>query len=139
MRQVQRSLQIETRGKGLYDISAQVQKLIADSGVSSGLCTLFIQHTSASLLIQENADVEVQRDLERWFTRLVVDGDSIFRHTEEGPDDMTAHVRSALTQTSIGLPVIEARAALGTWQAVYVWEHRLAPHTRRVLLTLLGD
>ncbi|MET0284033.1 MAG: secondary thiamine-phosphate synthase enzyme YjbQ [Polyangiales bacterium] len=139
MRQVQRSLQLETRGKGLYDISAQVQKLIADSGIVSGLCTLFIQHTSASLLIQENADVEVQRDLERWFTRLVVDGDAIFRHTDEGPDDMTAHVRSALTQTSIGVPVIEGRAALGTWQAVYVWEHRLAPHTRRVLLTLIGD
>jgi secondary thiamine-phosphate synthase enzyme len=139
MRQVQRSLQIETRGKGLYDISAQVQKLVADSGVHSGLCTLFIQHTSASLLIQENADVEVQRDLERWFTRLVVDGDPIFRHTEEGPDDMSAHVRSALTQTSIGIPVIEGRAALGTWQGIYVYEHRLAPHTRRVLLTLIGE
>lgn len=139
MRQVQRSLQIETRGKGLYDISAQVQKLIADSGVSSGLCTLFIQHTSASLLIQENADVEVQRDLERFFARLVVDGDPIFRHTEEGPDDMSAHVRAAFTQTSIGLPVIEGRAALGTWQGIYVYEHRLAAHTRRVLLTLIGE
>ncbi|HEX5659707.1 MAG TPA: secondary thiamine-phosphate synthase enzyme YjbQ [Polyangiales bacterium] len=136
---MQRSLQIETRGKGLYDISAQVQKLIADSGVKSGLCTLFIQHTSASLLIQENASVDVQHDLERWFTRLVVDGDPIFRHTEEGPDDMTAHVRSALTQTSIGIPVVEGRAALGTWQAIYVWEHRIAPYTRRVLLTLIGD
>jgi secondary thiamine-phosphate synthase enzyme len=139
MRQVQRSLQIETRGKGLYDVSAQVQKLIGESGVKSGLCTLFIQHTSASLLIQENASVDVQHDLERWFSRLVVDGDSIFRHTEEGPDDMSAHVRSALTQTSIGIPVIEGRAALGTWQAIYVWEHRLAPYTRRVLLTLLGE
>jgi secondary thiamine-phosphate synthase enzyme len=139
MRQVQRSLQLETRGKGLYDISAQVQKLIADSGVSSGLCTLFIQHTSASLLIQENADVEVQRDLERWFARLIVDGDPIFRHTEEGPDDMTAHVRAALTQTSISIPVIESRAALGTWQGIYVYEHRLANHTRRVLLTLIGE
>jgi secondary thiamine-phosphate synthase enzyme len=139
MRQIQRSLQIETRGKGLYDISAQVQKLIAESGVQSGLCTLFIQHTSASLLIQENASVDVQHDLERWFSRLVVDGDPIFRHTEEGPDDMTAHVRSTLTQTSIGIPVIEGRAALGTWQAIYVWEHRIAPYTRRVLLTLLGE
>jgi secondary thiamine-phosphate synthase enzyme len=136
---MQRSLQIETRGKGLYDISAQVQKLISESGVKSGLCTLFIQHTSASLLIQENASVDVQHDLERWFSRLVVDGDPIFRHTEEGPDDMTGHVRSALTQTSIGIPVIEGRAALGTWQAIYVWEHRIAPYTRRVLLTLIGD
>lgn len=139
MRQVQRSLQVETHGKALYDITAQVQRQIAESGVRSGLCTLFIQHTSASLLIQENADVEVQRDLERWFARLVVDGDPIFRHTEEGPDDMSAHVRSALTQTSIGIPVVDGRAALGTWQGVYLYEHRVAAHTRRVLLTLIGE
>jgi secondary thiamine-phosphate synthase enzyme len=139
MRQVQRSLQIETRGKALYDISAQVQKLVADSGISSGLATLFIQHTSASLLIQENADTEVQRDLERFFKRLVPDGDPLFRHTEEGPDDMPAHVRSALTQTSIPVPVIEGRLALGTWQGVYVYEHRNAPYTRRVLLTIIGE
>lgn len=139
MRQVQRSLQVETRGKGLYDISAPVQKLVGDSGISSGLATLFIQHTSASLLIQENADPEVQRDLERFFKRLVPDGDPLFRHTEEGPDDMPAHVRSALTQTSIAVPVIEGRLALGTWQGVYVYEHRNAPYTRRVLLTILGE
>ncbi len=139
MKLVQRSLQLETRGKGLYDVSAQVQKSIAESGVKSGQCTLFIQHTSASLLIQENASVDVQHDLERWFSRLVVDGDAIFEHTEEGPDDMSAHVRSALTQTSIVLPVVEGRVALGTWQAIYVWEHRIAPHTRRVLLTLIGE
>lgn len=139
MRQVQRSLQVETRGKGLYDISAPVQKLVGDSGISSGLATLFIQHTSASLLIQENADPEVQRDLERFFKRLVPDGDPLFRHTEEGPDDMPAHVRSALTQTSIAVPVIEGRLALGTWQGAYVYEHRNAPYTRRVLLTILGE
>jgi secondary thiamine-phosphate synthase enzyme len=139
MRQVQRSLQVETRGKGLYDISSPVQKLVGDSGISSGLATLFIQHTSASLLIQENADAEVQRDLERFFKRLVPDGDPLFRHTEEGPDDMPAHVRSALTQTSIAVPVIEGRLALGTWQGVYVYEHRNAPYTRRVLLTILGE
>lgn len=139
MRQVQRSLQIETRGKALYDISAQLQQLVSDSGIVSGLATLFIQHTSASLLIQENADLEVQRDLERFFKRLVPDGDPLFQHTEEGPDDMPAHVRSALTQTSLGVPVVECRLALGTWQGVYVYEHRNAPYTRRVLLTLLGD
>jgi secondary thiamine-phosphate synthase enzyme len=139
MQQVQRSVQVETRGKALYDITQQVQKWVADSGIQSGLCTLFIQHTSASLLIQENADVEVQRDLERFFARLVVDGDPIFRHTEEGPDDMTAHVRAALTQTSLGIPIVEGRCALGTWQGIYLYEHRLAAHTRRVLLTLIGE
>ncbi|HEY6882234.1 MAG TPA: secondary thiamine-phosphate synthase enzyme YjbQ [Polyangiales bacterium] len=139
MRQVQRSLQIETRGKALYDFSAQAQKLVRESGVQSGLCTFFIQHTSASLLIQENADDEVQRDLERFFKRLVPDGDPLYKHVEEGPDDMPAHVRAALTQTSLGVPVIDGRLALGTWQGLYVYEHRDAPHTRRVLLTVIGE
>src|SRR3954452_18570425 len=120
MRQIHRSIQVETRGKGLYDVSARVLELHAESGIRAGLATVFVAHTSASLLIQENADPEVQRDLERFFARLVPEGDPLFRHTEEGPDDMPAHVRCALTQTSLGIPVLEGALALGTWQGIYL-------------------
>jgi secondary thiamine-phosphate synthase enzyme len=139
MRQQQQSFQIETRGKGLYDITSQVRAALAESGLDEGLCTVFIVHTSASLLIQENADLEVQRDLERFFARLVPDGEPLFRHVEEGPDDMPAHVRAALTQTSFGIPFSQKQLALGTWQGIYVYEHRNRPHTRTVRLQLLGS
>jgi secondary thiamine-phosphate synthase enzyme len=138
MQQLQRSLFVETRGKGLYDITGEVSRIVLDSGIWTGLATVFIAHTSASLLIQENADAEVQRDLERFFARLVPDGDPLFRHVEEGPDDMPAHVRAALTQTSLGIPVKDGKLALGTWQGLYVFEHRNRSHQRTVLVHLLG-
>ncbi len=139
MRQLQQSFGVETRGKGLYDVTERVAKAVAESGITSGLCTVFVAHTSASLLIQENADVEVQRDLERFFARLVPEGDPLFKHVEEGPDDMPAHVRAALTQTSLGVPVTRQRLALGTWQGVYLYEHRNRPHTRTVIVHVLGE
>jgi secondary thiamine-phosphate synthase enzyme len=139
MRQAQHTLRIETRGRGLYDVSAQVAQSVQASGVTLGLLTLYITHTSASLLIQENADAEVQRDLERFFERLVPDGDPLFRHVEEGPDDMPAHVRAALTQTFLSIPVRDGRLALGTWQAIYVFEHRHRAHQRTLIAHLLGE
>jgi secondary thiamine-phosphate synthase enzyme len=139
MRQQQHSFQVETRGKGLYDVTEHVRRVLAESGLRDGLCTVFIAHTSASLLIQENADVEVQRDLERFFARLVPDGEPLFRHVEEGPDDMPAHVRAALTQTSLGIPFREQRLGLGTWQGIYVYEHRNQAHTRSVVVHVLGS
>lgn len=139
MRQVQRSLSIETQGRGLYEFSTRVKEALAESGIREGLCTVFVAHTSASLLIQENADPEVQRDLERFFARLVIDGDSLFRHVEEGPDDMPAHVRAALTQTTLGVPISAGRLALGTWQGIFLYEHRHRPHVRTVFVHLLGE
>ncbi len=112
---------------------------VRGSGLTEGLLTLHVRHTSASLLIQENADPEVQRDMERFFSRLVPQGDPIFRHTSEGPDDMPAHVRSALTSTSLSIPVAGGAPALGTWQGIYVYEHREAPHRRRVVAHLIGQ
>lgn len=139
MRQHQRALTVETRGKALYDISDRVLEVVRESRVADGLVTLFISHTSASLLIQENADVEVQRDLERFFARLVPDGEPLFRHVEEGPDDMPAHVRAALTQTSLSIPISGGRPVLGTWQGIYVYEHRNRPHARKVVVHVLGE
>lgn len=139
MRQLQRSLALPTRGKGLYDFTDQVRSVLSESGIASGLTTLFVAHTSASLLIQENADPEVLRDLERFFSRLVPEGDPLFRHVEEGPDDMPAHVRAALTQTSVSIPVTAGHLALGTWQGVYLYEHRSQPHTRTVIVHITGE
>jgi secondary thiamine-phosphate synthase enzyme len=139
VRQSQHPLQVETRGRGFYDITSRAQACVQESGVRLGLMTLFIAHTSASLLIQENADPEVQRDLERFFGRLVPDGDPLFLHMEEGPDDMPAHVRSALTQTSLSIPIRDGRLALGTWQGIYLYEHRRRPHRREVLLHVIGE
>jgi secondary thiamine-phosphate synthase enzyme len=130
---------LRTRGPGLYEITAEVASWVEASGVETGLLTLHVSHTSASLLIQENADPTVQRDLERFFQRLVPRGDRIFRHTSEGPDDMPAHVRSALTATSLSIPVLRSRPALGTWQGIYLYEHRDAPHSRRVAAHLIGE
>ena len=139
MRQARHLLVLPTRGKGLYAFTQPLQDFVRSSGVQEGLLTVFVQHTSASLLIQENADPEVRADLERFFSRLVPEGDPIYGHTTEGPDDMPAHVRAALTQSQLSLPVIDRAAALGTWQGVYLYEHRRAPQSRRVVLHLLGE
>ena len=129
---------VRTRGRGTTEITRQVDDAVRASGIADGLCTVFIHHTSASLIINENADPDVQRDLDAFLSRLVPDGDSIFVHTMEGPDDMPAHVRTALTQTSLSIPVTSSRCALGTWQGVFVWEHRHRGHTRRVTVTVVG-
>lgn len=128
---------ITTRGQGLHDITAEVNALIADHGLADGLCTLFIRHTSASLVVQENADPAVRVDLEAWMRRHVPEGDARYTHQDEGPDDMPAHIRSALTATSIAIPIADGRLALGTWQGVYVWEHR-RHGSRRELIAHLG-
>lgn len=133
------TLRIEARGRGLHDITASVEGVVRASDVAIGLCHVFLQHTSASLLIQENADPDVLRDLEDWFLRAAADGDPRYRHTDEGPDDMSAHIRTALTQTSLTLPVGDGALLLGRWQALYLFEHRLAPHPRRVVVTVQGQ
>jgi len=129
-------LQQQTRGRGFYRLDDDIEAFVRTSGMVSGLCNAFIQHTSASLIINENADPAVQNDLERFISDLVIDGDSRFTHTAEGPDDMSAHVRSILTQTSLNIPVIDGRLALGTWQSIYLWEHRTSAHLRKILLTI---
>ena len=139
MRQCHTVLDVATPGRGLTEITRPVARWVAGTAVATGLLTIFIRHTSASLVVQENADPAVQRDLERFLARLVPDGDALFEHRSEGPDDMPAHVRSALTQTQLSVPVVEGRLALGTWQGVYVYEHRRAGHRREVVLHLLGE
>lgn len=124
-------------GRGLHDITSEVREVVSSSGVLTGLCHVFVQHTSASLTIQENADPDVLVDLEGWFARAVPDGDPRYRHRDEGPDDMSAHIRSALTQTSLWVPIASGRLALGTWQGLYLYEHRTQPHRRRLVLTIL--
>ncbi len=135
----QETLTIETAGRGVYDLTQRVQDVVAASGISVGMCHLLIRHTSASLMISENADAAVMHDLESFMSRQVPDGDPMFTHTQEGPDDMSAHVRSILTQVDLNLPITDGSCALGTWQGIYLWEHRLAPHTRSVVITLHGD
>nr|WP_255672012.1 secondary thiamine-phosphate synthase enzyme YjbQ [Corallococcus sp. AS-1-6] len=129
---------VSTRGRGLVDITGEVRKAVKGTGIREGLCTLFLHHTSASLIIGENADPVVQRDLEAFFSRLVKDGDPLFQHDAEGPDDMPAHVRTVLTQVSLSIPVKDGEADLGTWQGVYLWEHRTSPHRRRLTVSVLG-
>jgi len=129
-----RPLTIQSTGQGLVDITTDVQDVVRSSGIDEGLCTVFVQHTSASLIIQENADPSARRDLEAWLGRLVPEDDSLYTHTAEGPDDMPAHVKSALTATSLGVPVASGRLALGTWQGIYLWEHRHRGGARRVLV-----
>lgn len=138
-RQSQHELVITTEDRALYEFTGRLQELVRQAGLRTGLTTLHLQHTSASLLIQENADPEVRRDLERFFHRLVPDGDPLFRHTAEGDDDMPAHVRTALTAVNLSIPIIDGHLALGTWQGVYLWEHRTQPHKRRVVVHLLGE
>jgi secondary thiamine-phosphate synthase enzyme len=139
MRQLFHDVTVATRGKGLYAFTPDVHAWVAASGIRQGLLTLYIPHTSASLLIQENYDPDVQSDLERFLSRLVPEGDPIYAHTLEGPDDMPAHVRAALTQTHLAIPVTDERLRLGTWQGIYVFEHRRAAQMRKVLLHLIGE
>mgnify|MGYP001418881776 FL=1 len=126
-------------GQGLYDITAQVSSAVASSGVQDGLATVFIQHTSASLLIQENADPAVQADLQNWLSRLVLENDPLYTHTQEGPDDMPAHIKGALTAVQVAVPVMQGALALGVWQGVYLWEHRHSARTRSVIVNVMGD
>lgn len=139
MRQLNTTLSINTRGRRIYDITDGVKSWVQANGMTTGLLTLYIRHTSASLLINENYDPDVVDDLERFFARLVPDGDSLFVHTSEGPDDMPAHVRTALTQVSLSIPLIDGKLALGTWQGVFLFEHRHEPYTRRVVMHLMGE
>jgi secondary thiamine-phosphate synthase enzyme len=135
----QEEFSVATTGRGTYDLSDEIQRIVAVSGIHTGLCHVFLKHTSASLMLCENADPAVRHDLETFMQRYVPDGDPMFTHTMEGPDDMPAHVRSILTQNDMNLPVADGRCALGTWQGVYLWEHRLAPHSRKVMLTITGE
>jgi len=138
MLQLSHKIIVKTSGRRLYDITPQVLLWVKSSGLKMGMLTLYVQHTSASLLINENYDSDVLEDLENFFARLVPDGDRLFIHTSEGPDDMPAHVRTALTQTSISIPLIDSRLALGTWQGIFLYEHRTGPHSRNVLLHLIA-
>jgi len=127
------TLAIETRGRGLHEITREVRAEVARAGLREGLCTLFVRHTSASLLVQENADPSAKADLERWLDRLVPDGDPLYRHDTEGPDDMPGHIKSALTATSLSIPILESALVLGTWQGIYLWEHRLRGSRREIV------
>jgi len=124
---------IHTRCKGLHDITAEVQSIVDEAGVEEGLCTVMVQHTSASLTIQENADPSARHDLEAWFDRLVVEDDPLYTHTQEGPDDMPSHIKAALTLTTVSIPVVDGRLGLGTWQGLYLWEHRRHGSARHCL------
>ena len=135
----QQTLSVRTRGRGTYDVTGEVARVVAASGVAAGLCHVFCRHTSASLMLCENADPDVRRDLEAFMARLVPDGDPLFRHTLEGPDDMPAHVRTVLTASGLTVPVTDGRLALGTWQGIYLWEHRTAPHRRTLVVTVQGE
>jgi secondary thiamine-phosphate synthase enzyme len=139
LRQSFHELTIATRGRGLYEFTDDVAGWATRNNFKNGLVTLHLRHTSASLLIQENADPDVRRDLESFFSRLVRDGDPIFVHTAEGDDDMPAHIRTALTTVNLSIPLQNGRLTLGTWQGIYVWEHRRAPHSRRVALHFIGE
>jgi len=139
MRQFTHEITVSTRSKGFYEVTGQVQGWLAGLDVNTGLVTAFIQHTSASLVIQENADPDVVRDLESFFSRLVPENDRLYTHTTEGPDDMPAHVRAALTQTQLSIPIRNGSLALGTWQGIYVFEHRRHPHRRHVVLHAMGE
>ena len=134
----QYSINIQSQGRGTIAINSEIDQLIRKSGVDTGLCHIFIHHTSASLIITENADNDVRRDLENYFSKLVVDGDPAYFHDQEGPDDMSAHIRSILTQSEISIPISAGRLAMGTWQGIYLWEHRTSPHRRSLTVTLHG-
>jgi secondary thiamine-phosphate synthase enzyme len=139
VRQHQETLTVETRGRGLVDLTARLAEVVARSGVSTGLCVAFCAHTSASLVIQENASPAAARDLLAWLERIAPDGDPRYEHVEEGPDDMSAHLRSAVTKTSETVPVVRGRLALGSWQGLYLLEHRRRPHGRTVVVHVSGD
>jgi secondary thiamine-phosphate synthase enzyme len=131
-------LTVAVAGQGLYDVTHKVAEKVAESGVTDGLATVFIRHTSASLTIQENADPSVRDDLERWLNRLVPEGDDLYTHTAEGPDDMPAHIKGALTAVSVSIPILEGRLALGTWQGVFLWEHRHQRTQRELIVNVTG-
>jgi secondary thiamine-phosphate synthase enzyme len=133
------SLRISTRGKGLYEFTREAARWLAGQSVTTGLLTVFVRHTSASLVIQENADPDVRRDLDAFFERLVPENDPLYVHTMEGPDDMPAHVRAALTATQLSIPVVDGRMALGTWQGLYLFEHRAVAHQREIVLHVMGE
>jgi secondary thiamine-phosphate synthase enzyme len=138
VKMTQETLTVSTRGRGFHDLTASVRRVVAKNGARTGLCTVFVQHTSASLLIQESADPSVLRDLGRWLERLAPEDSSAYEHDAEGPDDMPAHLKSAITRASESIPIVDGALALGTWQAIYLVEHRTAPHTRRVIVHVNG-
>jgi secondary thiamine-phosphate synthase enzyme len=133
-----KTLHVQTKGRGLYDVTRAVEEVVASSGVKSGLCSVFVAHTSASLVTQENADPSVLRDLERWMGRIAPESDD-YEHDAEGPDDMPSHIRASITKTSETVPIQGGAIALGTWQAIYVWEHRTASHDRKLIVTIVGE
>ena len=135
----QDSITIRTTGRGTTEITGSVEAIVSRAGIARGICNVFIRHTSASLLLCENADPTVRTDLENFMGKVVKDGDPAYRHTTEGPDDMPAHIRSVLTGSSLTIPVSDGRCALGTWQGIYLWEHRQSPHRRQVIVTIYGD
>ena len=135
----QQNVAIHTQGRGSYEITGKVNSVVSGAGIQTGLCHIFIHHTSASLILCENADPTVRKDLEAFMARLVPDGDGLFRHTAEGDDDMPAHIRTILTQSSLSIPVTHGHCALGTWQGIYVWEHRTHPHLRNITVTVQGE
>ena len=135
----QKQFVVSTRGRGTYDISHQVAAIVSEARLACGLCHVFIHHTSASLILCENADPTVRQDLEAFMQRLVPDGDAVFQHVDEGADDMPAHVRTVLTQTALTIPITAGRCALGIWQGIYLWEHRARGYQRQVTVTLYGD
>ena len=139
LRQTSHELVIPTPGRGFTEVTREVAARVRQAGLQTGLATLHLRHTSASLLIQENADPEVRRDLERFFTRLAPDGDPLFQHTAEGEDDMPAHIRTALTTVNLSIPIVRGELTLGTWQGIYLWEHRTSPHRRQLVVHLLGE
>lgn len=139
MRQATHEISVKTRGRGLVNINDEIVRWAHGQGMATGLLTVFVRHTSASLVIQENADPDVLRDLNAFLDRMVPDGDPRYRHSSEGADDMPAHIRSALTQTQVSVPLVDGRLALGTWQDIYLFEHRTAPHHRQVVLHLSGE
>jgi len=135
----QQTLSFRTRGRGTLEVTSEVTRVVAESGIRKGVCTVFLQHTSASLILCENADPDVRADLETILARLAPDGDPAYRHDTEGPDDMAAHARSVLTSASFTIPVADGRLALGTWQGLYLWEHRREPHSRSLVVTVIGE
>jgi len=135
----QESFTVQTKGRGTYETTDEVQKIVIDAGISIGLCHVFVHHTSASLMLCENADPTVRQDLETFMAKVAPDGDPMYRHTLEGPDDMPAHIRTVLTQTGLSIPVNNGRCVLGTWQGIYLWEHRTAGHRRKLTVTVQGD
>jgi len=135
----QHTLEVATEGRGTVEISDEIQATVLRSGIKTGICHVFVQHTSASLILTENADPDVRRDLEAFMQRTAPDGDPLYRHTMEGPDDMSAHVRSVLTQSDLSVPVDDGHCLFGTWQGIYLWEHRTSGHRRRIIVTITGD